>query len=43
MIQAICQEVHQNKEVGLKIYNTNKNMVKLLFLKKEIQNIGKSY
>jgi len=43
MIKAICQEVHQNREVESRIYSTNKNMEKLLFLKKEIQNIGKSY
>jgi hypothetical protein len=43
MIKAICQEVLQNREVELKIYSTNKNTEKLLFLKKEIQNIGKSY
>jgi len=43
MIKAICQEVLQNREVESKIYSTNKNMEKLLFLKKEIQNIGKNY
>ena len=43
MIKVICPVVLQNKEVELKIYNINKNTVKPLFLKKEIQSIDKSY
>jgi hypothetical protein len=43
MIKATCLEVLLNKEVELKIYNINKNMEKHLYLKKEIQNIDKSY
>jgi len=42
-IKAICQAAPLSKEVELKIYSINKNMERLPFLKRETQNIDKSF